>query len=276
MSRVTTLPARGAYGLRIAGIGRPELLNAGVPAGWRPVRFEHREGTAYADVSVDDGRAVFPCGADGVVTADRGAGTVTVTAPRPVSDDELAHPYLAWAASAFARWYGWEAYHAGGVVAGAAVWGVTGDRGTGKSTLLAALALQGGGVVSDDLLVVQGGRALAGPRCVDLRDDAARALDAGRPVETEGRERLRVALGAVPAELPLAGWVLLSWGERAGLRRVRPPEALVRLGAQRMMQLHEVRPEGLLDQLGRPVLELVRPRDFAQLEASVELLSQLG
>lgn len=275
MSRVTTLPADGAYGLRIAGIG-PELLNRDVPPGWLPVRFEQREGTAYADVSVDDERAVFPCGPDGVVTADRASGTVTVTAPRRVSDDELAHPHLAWTASAFARWHGWEAYHAGGVVVGAGVWGVTGDRGTGKSTLLAALAMQGGGVVSDDLLVVAAGQALAGPRCVDLRHDAARALDAGRSVESEGRERQRVSLGAVPAELPLAGWVLLGWGERLELRRVRPRDALVRLGAQRMMQLHEVRPEGLLDQVGLPVVEMVRPRDFAVLSASAELLTQLS
>jgi hypothetical protein len=240
------------------------------------VRFEHREGTAYADVSVDDARAVFPCGADGLVTADRATATVTVTAPRPVSDDELAHPYLAWTASAFARWYGWEAYHAGAIVGGAGVWGVTGDRGTGKSTLLAALALQGGGVVSDDLLVVAAGQALAGPRCVDLREEAAGELGAGRPVETEGRERLRVPLRAVSAELPLAGWVLLTWGEQLELRRVRAADALVRLGAQRMMQLHEVRPAGLLDQVGLPVWELARPRDFAVLPASVELLTQLG
>jgi len=276
MSRVATLPALGAYGLRITGIAEPQLLNAGVPRHWPPVRFEQRTGSAYAEVSVDDDRAVFPCGTAGVVTADRATSTVTVTAPAPVTADELAHPYLAWTASAFARWYGWEAYHAGGIVAGDGVWGVTGDRGTGKSTLLAKFALQGGGVVSDDLLVLAAGNALAGPRCVDLRAEAARELGAGRPVAAEGRERLRVPLGAVPAELPLAGWVLLAWGEHLELRRVPGTEALVRLGAQRMMQLHEVRPSGLLDQIGLPVWELVRPRDFAVLPASTELLTQLG
>ena len=65
MSRVVTLPAHGAYGLRIGGIHRTELLNSDVPDDWPAVRFEQREGTAYADVSVDDARAVFPCGADG-------------------------------------------------------------------------------------------------------------------------------------------------------------------------------------------------------------------
>lgn len=276
MSRVATLPALGAYGLRITGITQPDLLNADVPDSWLPVQFEQRIGTAYADVSVDDARAVFPCGAAGVIVADRAPGIVTVTAPRPVTADELAHPYLAWTASAFARWNGWEAYHAGGVVIGDGVWGITGDRGTGKSTLLASLALQGGGVVSDDLLVLAAGKALAGPRCVDLREEAARQLGAGRPVETEGRERLRVPLGAVPAELSLAGWVLLAWGERLELRRVPATDALVRLGGQRMMQLREVRPVGLLEQVSLPVWELVRPRDFARLSASAELLTQLA
>lgn len=276
---MTTLPALGAYGLRIVGIDRPELLTAGAPADWPQLRFEQRTGTAYADVQVDDERAVFPCGAEGVVVAERATGTVTVTAPRPVSADELVHPYLAWVASAYARWHGWEAYHGGGVVMGSGVWGVTGDRGTGKSTLLAQVALAGGGVVSDDLLVVMDGRALAGPRCIDLRAEAAMHLGAGRPVQTEGRERLRVHLGPVAATLPLVGWVLLGWSDtadRPALRRIGPTEALSRLGAQRMMHLHEVRPEGLLDQLGLPVFELVRPRELNLLAASAELLSGLG
>jgi hypothetical protein len=274
MAGVTPSSAVGAYGLRLEGFA-PVLLNAGPPDGWPPVRLVQQSGSAYDDVTVGPESARFTLRRDGAVVADRATRTVTVSTLQPVSDDELVHPYLAWVASAFARWDGREAYHGGGVVLNGGAWGVTGDRGTGKSTLLAYGASVGRPVLSDDLLVLDRGAALAGPRCVDLRSGAAAELGLGREVSTERRERHRVELPAVALEVPFRGWILLAWAERLGIRRVPPGEALVRLGGQRMMQLHEARPEGLLDQATLPVWELARPRDFSHLPRSLALIDDL-
>jgi ABC-type molybdenum transport system ATPase subunit/photorepair protein PhrA len=49
-----------------------------------------------------------------------------------------------------AHWLGRESFHGGGFVAGDGVWGVLGEKGDGKSTLLASLALSGVPIVADD------------------------------------------------------------------------------------------------------------------------------
>lgn len=267
---------QGAYGLRVAGLQTPGLLNQDVPAHWPAVRLTYEHGFSDAGASIDDAHASFPCSEDGSVLADLATRTVSVVAPEPISDDELAHPLLAWAASAFARWFGREAFHAGGLVIGDGVWAVTGDRGAGKSTLLAAAALAGIGVVADDLLVMRGTTTFAGPRCVDLRDESAAYLGIGRNVATQGRERHRVALQPVSSELPLRGWLLLSWADRHELVTVRPAEALVRVSAQRMMQLGAAGPERMLDHIALPVKELRRPRQLGDLDATTELLAGLA
>ncbi len=275
MTNVTTTGS-GAYGLRLTGMSDLELLNTPVPERWPAVEIAYRQGRDEVDATLDETSASFPCGESGSVVADRATLTVTVTAPEPVRADELTHPYLAWCASAYARWLGREAFHAGGVVAGEGVWAITGDRGHGKSTLLAAAAAGGLGVVSDDLLVIDGTTAYAGPRCVDLREEAAAYLGLGTAIRSAGRERHRVRLPPLPAEAPLRGWVMLSWGDEHSLVPVRPAEGLVRLGAQRMTQLHEVRPERLLDLAAMPIWELRRPRALGELGRSLELLAGLG
>ena len=250
---VQTPAAFGAYGLHLSGLRREaELLNAGVPSDWPHVRLRYQPGINTADTMLDGDHASYPCSEAGSVIADRAAGTITVVAPDPVGDDELAHPLLAWAASAFARWLGREAFHAGALVIGDGVWGITGDRGAGKSTLLAAAAAAGIGVVADDLLVMSGTMTFAGPRCVDLRAESADYLGLGNALDTQGRERHRVTLPPVAAELPLRGWILLSWANAPALVPVRASEALVRVSAQRMMQLGAAGPERMLDHAALP------------------------
>lgn len=273
--------APGAYGLAITGLisagsGGAGLLNARVPVDWPSVQVRYEVGRSSAEMAVDNEQASYPWGVDGMVVARRAEGTITVVAPEPVSDDELVHPLLAWSASAFARWLGWEAFHAGGLLIGEGVWGVTGDRGAGKSTLLAAAARAGIGVMADDLLVMRGTTTFAGPRCVDLRSEAADYLGDGRALLTRGRERHRVELAPVVAEAPLRGWILLAWADAAELVPVRPADALVRVGAQRMMQLGTAGPERMLDHVALPVRELRRPRRLGGLGESVDLLRQLA
>ena len=100
--------------------------------------------------------------------------------PAPLSADELVHPFLAPAAALFAHWHGREGLHGGALALGGTAWGVIGDRLGGKSSLLAALAVSGTDVVCDDVLVLDGREVYPGPRTVDLREDAAAALERRR------------------------------------------------------------------------------------------------
>ena len=95
-----------------------------------------------------------------------------------------------------------------------AAWGLVADRGVGKSSTLARLALDGIPIVADDLLVIDEIVALAGPRAIDLRDEPARRLGVGEPLGIVGtRSRWRFRVHAVPPSVPVRGWVFLEWGE---------------------------------------------------------------
>lgn len=107
---------------------------------------------------------------------------------------------------------------------GVGVVAFAGGTGCGKSTLAAALARQGGAVLSDDCLVVsiRGGRVWAVPSYAGIRlwpDDAARLGFRGRPV-AHYTDKVRVRGASIPSAgraAPLRALFLLS-----------PPSAAVR------------------------------------------------
>ena len=190
------------------------------------------------------------------------------------TDAELVHPYLAAVAGIAGRWLGHEGFHAGGFVLGSQSWAVLGERGAGKSTTLACLARQGHAVVADDLLVLREGIALSGPRSIDLRRVAAERLDAGEALGVTGaRERWRLAIGPVAAELPLAGWVFLEWGPLE-LGRLTAPELLTRLVDALIVPGLPTRPDSLLELAALPAFVLVRPRGWEAVSAGVDTLIQ--
>ena len=123
---------------------------------------------------VDDDARSCACAAAGACssTASR-SGCFEV--PHPVRPDELVHPYLAPAAAVIGRWLGRESVHAGAIAVDGRALGVVGARGAGKSSTLAWWALDGGEVLCDDLLVLDGRATFVGPRSIDLREDAADA-----------------------------------------------------------------------------------------------------
>ncbi len=225
---------------------------------------------------VGDDRARLPLAGGGWI--DVAPGRVAFRLDEPHADGNLLHPYLAPAAALAARWAGRESFHAGALIAGGGAWGLLGGKEDGKSTLLAWLALSGHGVVADDLLVVDGGAALAGPRCIDLRGSAAERLGAGEPLGLVGvRERWRVRLDAVPASVPLLGWVLLDWAETLSVRPVRGSERLLALPRHRSVQLAPESPQALLALSSLPVWRLSRPRRWDDLaEGADRLLDALA
>ena len=263
---------RGVYGLALPDLTSDGGLLVTAPSHWRPWRVLRRRGEAEAvDGTVGPECARLRLAPEGSLVIERQSRTSTLTMRNPPSDAELAHPYLSATAAIAARWEGWQSFHAGGFVVGGGVWGILGEREVGKSSLLAALAGVGVDVLSDDLLVVREGRGLAGPRCIDLREGSARALGVGETIGVVGtRERWRLRLAPVAAELPLAGWITLEWGDDESCHQVPPGERFLRLVDNLTVVLEPPDPPTLLELASLPMVTLRRPRRLDTLAPTAE------
>ncbi|MDA0180344.1 hypothetical protein OJ997_08555 [Solirubrobacter phytolaccae] len=270
----------GAYGFRLTNI--PEALDLLVeaPERWPELELVRvaPEGEEPAEEQVTADHARLRLSGGGWAEVDRVAARAELQVPTGTTDGALVHPFLASVALVMSRWRGHEGFHGGGIVAGGGVWGVLGDKTAGKSTLLAWLGSHGVGVMSDDVLIIDGMTVLAGPRSVDLREEAAAWLGAGEPMGRVGaRDRWRVPLPAVPAELPLRGWITLAWGDEIAVEPLRGAERFQALLPHRGVRLVPPDPAGLVRFSALPHLRFTRPQDWEQLPAASEqLLAALG
>lgn len=264
----------GAYGLRVLGAGAESGLLQPVPAEWPAVTLSVRTGRRSWQGDVVDGeRALLELHDGGGLEIVRAASAADVILPPGARRGGLAHPYLAPVAAVVGHWLGREAFHAGAVVVAGGAWAVLGEGGAGKSSLLARLALDGAAVLADDLVVLDGSDAFAGPRALDLRADAAAELEAGVALGKVGtRERWRVRLDPVPVRVPLRGWVTLAWGDELALEPVRAPERLGALGRYRAVRLPPADPGALLRLAALPGRTLRRPRSWRSLGPAATLL----
>jgi hypothetical protein len=267
----------GAYGLRLAGLDAAALLLVPARPEWPLFKVASKPGRASSRYDrVGDDRACLALQNGGEIEIDRTPGRIVFRLPDEIEAPELVHPYLAPAAAVIAPWFGRESFHAGAFVTGGGVWALVGEREAGKSSTLAWLALRGYDVVCDDILVVEGMSAFAGPRSIDLRGEAARYLGAGEPLGTVGvRERWRVQLGPVAEELTMRGWVFLAWSERVEAAPLSGAERLRRLFANRGARLPPTRPALLLDLADLPGWELRRPPGWGSLPAAGERLLEI-
>lgn len=267
-------PRVGAYGLSFLGTSSASSLLVPTPEVWPLVRLERRRGRVLVRRTyLDDETGELALTGESALALHRAPGRAVFRTPEPLSDAELVHPYLAPVGAVFARWGGREAFHAGAFRHGGGVWALIGGRASGKSSTLAWLALAGHEVLCDDLLVVNRGMALAGPRCVDLRASGARQLGVGELLGVRGpRERWRMVLGPVPPELPVQGWVFLQWGEAVDIVRLSGRERLTQLAANRSILLEATDPEVLLDLAALPAWRLTRPRHWSSLPSAVDRL----
>jgi hypothetical protein len=264
----------GAYGLRIFGIQGADSVLVPATEGWPAVDIAVQIGRLDADREfADDDHALIRLRTGGWIEIDRDPGRALYTVPAPLSPDELVHPFLAPVAAVCAHWHGRESIHGGGIALGGTAWGVAGDRLGGKSSLLAALAIRGTDIVCDDVLVVDGREVFAGPRTVDLRKDAAAALGVGDAIGLAGaRERWRLRLSPLDRPLTLGGWVFTEWSDELEMKRLPASETLTRLFRNRSVRLAPRDPTAFLQLGALPAWELRRPRSWASLPATVELL----
>lgn len=264
----------GAYGLRLVGVeAARELLGQAEPD-WPTLRLTAEVGpVGQAPELVTDERAELLTRSGVRIEIERGKREATFRARRALTPGELVHPHLAPAAAVVSRWFGRESFHAGAFAVGDDAWAMLGERESGKSSTLAALSLRGVRVLTDDMLILDGVLALAGPRCIDLRPETAEALGAGELIGKAGdRERWRLPLASSPGRPRLRGIVFLDWGERLEAEPVAASRRLAGLLHFRGLRLPAVRPELLLELAELPAWELRRPRGLASLPDALDRL----
>jgi hypothetical protein len=213
-----------------------------------------------------------------VVDVDRSASRAVYTTPHPVSDEALVHPYLAPVAAVAAVWLDRQSFHGGAFVVDGGVWGVLGSRGSGKSSTLALLARDGYQIFCDDLIVTDMTTAMAGPRSIDLRTEAANELGVGEDIGVAGtRARWRLRLGAVAPELKIRGWIHLDWSDTIELVPMRPIErvaALARHGAVNVVGAGQS--TALLELSALPTWTLRRPHGWGSAREAMQRLLDLA
>ena len=261
----------GAYGLWLPDLAGSGLLNGGhdhaplVRVGQRFDAGEERTGMVrlapgYARFEIEPGIAEVTRGG----ASDGRFGTIEFATERKVDPGHLVHPFLARPVATLSRWLGRHTFHGGAFLVDDRAWIVVGDREAGKSTLLATLAARGHGILSDDVTVVAGGSALAGPRTIDLRPDGAERLAGAADMGLVGlRRRARVVLDPVPAAAPVAGWVVLDWSPSITVEPLPLREHPLVVTRSMTLLLEPVAPEALLDLAARPMVRFARPRDWA-------------
>jgi hypothetical protein len=265
----TVRPA--AYGFRIEGLDVDGALALRGTDDWPtlsidPWRAGGAELAESAEPRIDEDQATLRVPL-GIVQLDRIRQSVRVGSTRRPEDAELVHPLLWPAAAVHARWRGWETLHAGAfrLTSGGGVWIVMAESGGGKSSLLAELAVAGYEVVADDLVVVDCGYCYAGPRCIDLKPDAASTLEiADRLSAVRCSERARLMLEPCDGRLVISGFVHLVWGDAIAVDRMLPSECLATVARHRRVAGLGGEPAHLLDLAGLPMVSLVRPRSWAE------------
>lgn len=269
-------PRRGAYGLHLPDLAAAEELLVPAPADWASWSVEvvvSWEALAAArepraTLTADVARSAVSGG--NWMVADRRRATTTLYFGTEPLASEIVHPYFSLSAGVTAFWAGHVAFHASALLGAEGAWAVLGPRGSGKSTLMASWAADGCSVVTDDVLVVRDGMALAGPRTIDLRADAGSRHDAEALGVVGARERYRLRASTVEPMTRLAGFLLLEWGDRVELIQVPYEERVGQLVRGLTLHLPPLNP-GIIGDLARlPMWSLRRPRDPAVLDRTVE------
>lgn len=214
--------------------------------------------------------------------SNRGGFYMSVTKDPPaivlrypgVTAAAFVHP-LATAPLAFlAHWHGYATLHAGAFLYKGRAWVMVGERGVGKSTLLALLGQRGHPVVADDLVVIDRDEVLSGPSCVDLREDAAGQIAGARAIGNVGdRMRHRLATPPAPARVPLGGIWLLDWGKETVAEPLSLDVSVRLLHEQHYVgPLGPPAPEVVFALLAKPMLRFRRPRAWDAAEAAIDQL----
>lgn len=220
---------------------------------------------------------------------------VTIT-PDPSAKDHALRLFTlgsAWAAIGYQR--GWAMLHGSAVEIGGKAVLLSGAQERGKSTLAAAMAMRGHALLADDLVRVDPARAGEAallhpvPPRFKLWRDAVEQLDLQGDIVARDHfreDKFQLAIGQAPRlePVPLGAIVLLEWSSEpsltsmSGAAAVRAVVAACTFRPEMLAAMALEAEQGAL--LARivsatPVFRLARPRDFARLAQSCELLERL-
>ena len=276
--RVQSAASDGAWGVRFPGLAGAGVTLNEAPVDWPAVAVEVRV-RADPEHVVEWGpdRARHPLRGGHQIEIRREPLEVDLVLVRPTAAECVVAPHLTSAASTIALWSGRPAIHGGAFLHEGGAWVLLGDKEQGKSSTLGWLATSGVPIVTDDLVVCDRGDVLAGPRCVDLRADPARHLNAGRDLGVVGtRERWRIDVPPCPPRSPLRGWIILEWGAEIAVERLSPIERMSYLAHHRAIAV-PWDPVALLDLAARPAFVWRRPKGWDTAEGSIaRLLAEIA
>jgi hypothetical protein len=286
LSAGESLPHIGAYGFRLTGLESASRDLVVAPDSWPRLMIQRVVGPStlkqpyFVGEEWAEFRTLDQTGQVGGVRMDREPLTVRFTSPGGFSDAAVIHPALGLIAAVANRWSGRDVFHAGAFLNSDGAWAVLGGREAGKSSLLGHLATKGVGIVADDAVVVDddAGLVLAGPRCVDLREGAAKWLGQGEDIGMVGaRRRWRMHVPAVAGAVPLRGWIVPEWGDCIELETVPAVLRPQLLYAHRYLGQLPRRPERVLDLIALPFVIFRRPRRWESADdATAALLDRLN
>jgi len=215
---------------------------------------------------------------EGQVLIHREHHRSTLLLPTEPKPEAWVHPHLSSTAVVVAWWVGRRSFHAGAFVVDGGAWGILAEREDGKSSMLAWLTSRGFTVLSDDILVIDGLEAMAGPRCIDLRHSASRYFEMGSYIGHIGtRERWRVDLLPTAARVPLRGWVVPVWAQHVNFGQTGAAQRLPLLLTHRGLRVPDLGHDHWLDLLALPMVTFERPKDWSAVDRVMErLLGYLG
>lgn len=263
--------AQGAYGFRVVGLKAqsPWLTPAASSAVVLAVRHEPWRPEPLPDAT--GRRFTLPISETCRLRMERDAQTMVFESSAGDPDSLVVHPYLSYAAATHAQWEGSVALHGGVVAIDGRAWVLLADTFGGKTSLLAALANRDFTILSDDLAIIDDNATVrSGPRCLDLRRTAYRALRPHGQV-TPVRGRSRLMLGPTPPELPLGGFVALRWGSATTVDRVGVA-ARSHIIVDSRTAWGPSSASALLDVLAAPFIGLSRPRGFSRIDETIDVL----
>jgi hypothetical protein len=201
---------------------------------------------------------------------------VTFKTRAPIDDEVLAHPNIAMPIAVASHWLERQVLHGAAVMLDGRAWGILGGKEAGKSTTAGWFHRHGHCVLSDDLLIIDGTVLFAGPRCIDLRAEAADALG-GQAVDLIGRPKWRLRPGTVPGSVPLGGFIHLEWGDEVLIESLGPVERLRRIVENFVLGPDLADAVAYLELAALPAYRFVRPRKIASIDvANGQLLDRLG
>jgi hypothetical protein len=269
---------RGAYGLRITGLGSADRHLPEVPASWPELHLDQtslvgdREPEPPGTIRIEPDRAELWLAEAGRILVQREPLTVSFATVTPLSADAVLHPFLGLPAAIANRWLGRISLHGGAFAYRDRAWALLGNREAGKSATLGTLLKAGHHILSDDILVLAGTQLFAGPRSIDLRADAGASVggEALGVVGNRARWRLRPAAG--PPAMPLGGLISLEWAQD---QMIEPMDTEARL--RQLIGSSALRPEAssaarLLELAALPAWRFARRHSLADIGRSIELL----